>query len=730
MIDRLLGQGGMSNLYIATDLQQGNAVRVIKEMTARYADPNEQKMAENLFMREAQLLATLNHPHIPKVFDKFIFQGKYYLSMEYCQGDDLGKIISDKGTIEEKMAAAWGAQMATVLYYLHRQNPPIVFRDVKPSNIMIVNDQVKLIDFGIARHFTSAKKGDTMRIGSPGYAPPEQYSGQTDPRSDIYALGVTLHHAVTGFDPTISQTPFLIPPARSLNPKVSAEMEAVIARATQLDPDKRYDNCLDMKRELQVVMRNHGMIVGTSVPFSTLGQAPASAQPVPAVTSAPTPAVPSAAPVAPTTPAPGASPVPASGGPPASTPPPAATPTPAAAAAAVTPKGRRRRSKAPLVMALMAIGLGVGAAQAPPGWRNAAGEQFGKLLGQLQFLMPGSAPPLSEAERSLLMGGPIPAAVEELGRKVRDGKATPEEQLTYQNGLVYGSGRPIKRLAVIAPADQKVAATLAAWQRFNWNESTREGTLLVISLESVQTDWAGAVRRAAANQRFREGHGADALLVFPPDQRPNGWADWFEHSPPLYWVGHPQKSDPAGAKSLNLAEPNYGELLRQLELGDAIWLAKQPAAPGGFKQESFGGAESMAALLKQNPKSLLVVDADQLKTVANWPKFSGARLLTVVAPAALPEQPPGLPAGCKLYAITQACPYAADPTVAAFFQTPDLNAPMFDHLAWVGSSLLGETRQTGLSWHSDRNGELEPARYSLLEARNGQWAWLREGGGK
>jgi serine/threonine protein kinase len=723
VIDRLLGQGGMSNLYIATDLQQGNAVRVIKEMTARYADPNEQKQAENLFMREAQLLATLNHPHIPKVFDKFIFQGKYYLSMEYCPGDDLGKIIQDRGTIEEKWAAAWGAQMATVLYYLHRQNPPIVFRDVKPSNIMIVNEQVKLIDFGIARHFTSAKKGDTMRIGSPGYAPPEQYSGQTDPRSDIYALGVTLHHAVTGFDPTISQTPFLIQPARTLNPKISAEMEAVIVRATQLDPDKRYENCLDMKRDLQVVMRNHGMVVGTSVPFSSLNQ-PATPEPAAAPAVAGVPKLP---PTAAPTPAPaGASPLPTA----TAAPTPAPVPAPPPTTTAVTPPRRKKRSKGPLLLTLLAVGLGVGATQAPASWRSAAGEQFNKLLGQLQFLMPSSAPPLSDAERSLLMGGPVPAAVEELGKQVREGKATPEQQLTYQNGLVYGSGRPLKRLAVIAPADQKVAATLAAWQRSNWNESTREGTLLVISLENVESDWAGAVRRAGGGERFRDGRPAEAVLVFPPAQRPNGWSDWFDKSPPLYWVGSPQKGDPPGAKSLNLAEPNYSELFQQMGLSDAIWLAKQPAPPSGTRHEHFGGPETVGTLLKQHPKPLLVVDAEQMKGIENWPKINGARVLTVAPAGALAPQPPNLPAGYKFYALTQAGPFATDPTVAAFYQTPDLNAPMFDSLAWVGSALLGETRQTGLSWHSDRNGELEPARFSLLEARAGQWVWVREGGGK
>ena len=269
-IERMFGQGGMSNLYLARDLSQGGAIRVIKEMTARYNDPNEQKMAEELFKREAQLLATLSHPNIPKVFDQFTFGGLYYLSMEYVQGEDLGKILANRnGPLPEKDVANWGAQMATVLYYLHRQNPPIVFRDVKPSNMMISGSQVKLIDFGIARTFTSAKKGDTMRIGSPGYAPPEQYSGQTDPRSDIYALGVTLHHAVTGRDPTATQTPFLLPPARSLNPSVSPEMAAIIERATQLEPEKRYPSMIEMKRDLQVVLRNHGVNVGSaSVPLS------------------------------------------------------------------------------------------------------------------------------------------------------------------------------------------------------------------------------------------------------------------------------------------------------------------------------------------------------------------------------------------------------------------------------------------------------------------------------
>jgi serine/threonine protein kinase len=722
VIDRLLGQGGMSNLYIATDLTQGNAVRVIKEMTARYADPKEQQQAEDLFMREAQLLATLNHPHIPKVYDKFRFQGKYYLSMEYCPGDDLGKMIQDRGTIEEKMAASWGAQMATVLYYLHRQNPPIVFRDVKPSNIMIVNDQVKLIDFGIARLFTSAKKGDTMRIGSPGYAPPEQYSGQTDPRSDIYALGVTLHHAVTGYDPTISQTPFLIPPARSLNPKVSPEMEALIARATQLDPDKRYDNCLEMKRDLQVVMRNHGLMVGASVPFSAANQAQAQAQ-VQAQAQAPgaTPTATPAPTVPPATPSP---PTPS----PAPTPTPPTTPPTVAPASAAAPK---KRSLAPVALAALALGLGVGALKAPPAWRDAAGEQLNRLMAQMQWLLPTSAPPLPDAEKVLLEGGSVTAAAEALGQEVRQGKGTPEQVLTYQNALVYASGRPLQRLAVVAPAHLKVASTLAAWQRTHWNEANRDGKMLVISLENVDQDWAGAVRRSASTKLFREGQLADAVLIYPPLQRPSGWASWFDKSPPLYWVGPRQDSDPKLAQELPTLQPNYADWLEGMQLGDSVWLAKDPPPPSSIKGQEFPGPEGVARLLKQNPRPLLIVDPEQIKGLDGWPKVGGTRLLMIAGPGALPAEPPTVPSGYYLYAASQSTPFSADPTVARFFQMgSDRSAPLYDSLGWVGGKLLGESRQTGLTWHSDRNGDIEEARWNLLESRNGHWCWLREGGGK
>lgn len=246
----------MSNIYVCQDAHLGGKLWAVKEFTASYQDPNEQAVALKHFEQEAHLLAKLSHPNLPTVSDYFQFQGKYYLAMDYIEGDDLGRIMErHKGPFPEQQVAEWSVQTATVLYYLHCHKPePIIFRDVKPSNIIICRGTVKLIDFGIARHFNPSKKGDTMRIGSPGYAPPEQYSGQTDQRSDIYSLGVTMHQAITGRDPTQAQSPFGVPPAKSLNPNVSEAMNDIIARATKLLPEDRYQTMLEMKRDIRAIL--------------------------------------------------------------------------------------------------------------------------------------------------------------------------------------------------------------------------------------------------------------------------------------------------------------------------------------------------------------------------------------------------------------------------------------------------------------------------------------------
>ena len=249
----------MSNIYICQDTHLRGKTWAIKEFTARYDDPQEQQTALRYFEREARILSTLSHPNLPTVNDYFQYQGLYYFVMEYVQGEDLGKILErQKGPQEERTVAEWAVQVATVLYYLHCQKPdPIVFRDIKPSNIIINHGQVKLIDFGIARELTPDKKGDTMRIGSPGYAPPEQYNGQSDPRSDIYALGATMHQALTGIDPTLSTSPFVFKPVREANPKISEAMAKIVAKAIKVIPEERYQTMVEMKRELRALLQPH-----------------------------------------------------------------------------------------------------------------------------------------------------------------------------------------------------------------------------------------------------------------------------------------------------------------------------------------------------------------------------------------------------------------------------------------------------------------------------------------
>jgi|GEM_PF-1291094 len=255
-IVRQMARGGMSNIYLCEDQRLTGKKWVVKELDAQYQDPKERENAKTHFEREASLLANLEHRNLPKVIDYFNENGKNYLVMEFVDGEDLSRILSKSpGPLPEKQVADWGIQIATVLYFLHCRKPePIIFRDLKPSNIILSGNIVKLIDFGIARHFSPTKKGDTMRIGSPGYAPPEQYSGQTDPRSDIYSLGVTLYQLMTKFDPANTQTPFKFPPISSINPAASPRLIQIIEKMIQMEPEKRYQAAIEVKRDLQVMI--------------------------------------------------------------------------------------------------------------------------------------------------------------------------------------------------------------------------------------------------------------------------------------------------------------------------------------------------------------------------------------------------------------------------------------------------------------------------------------------
>ncbi len=249
----VLGMGGFSAVYQARDLRFPNVTKLsaVKEMVNHAPDPQLRAIALQNFEREANILATLNHPAIPKVYDYFSEENRAYLVMEFIDGRDLEAVISDgSGFLPQDQILAWALQLCDVLSFLHSHTPPIIFRDIKPSNIMLdKHGQMRLIDFGIAKNFQPGQKG-TM-IGTEGYSPPEQYRGIADQRTDIYALGATLHHLLTRQNPQV-EPPFSFHerPITGANPNVDPEFAHIVMRALEYDPDRRYASIDEMKRAL------------------------------------------------------------------------------------------------------------------------------------------------------------------------------------------------------------------------------------------------------------------------------------------------------------------------------------------------------------------------------------------------------------------------------------------------------------------------------------------------
>jgi serine/threonine-protein kinase len=249
-----VGQGGMGAVYKTADARIPNKLWAVKELSdAAMSNPEDKLQAAQAFAQEAQMLSRLNHANLPKVVDHLSENGKQYLVMDFVEGETLEDKCARRGEqpFSEAEVLHWARQLCEVLAYLHQQSPPIVFRDLKPGNIMI-DDQgrVKLIDFGIARLFKPGKATDTASFGTAGYAPPEQYGkSQTDARSDLYALGATMHQLLTGCDPAL--TPFQFAPVRGLNPAISPEMESVVMRAVERDPAKRWPDAEAMRQALE-----------------------------------------------------------------------------------------------------------------------------------------------------------------------------------------------------------------------------------------------------------------------------------------------------------------------------------------------------------------------------------------------------------------------------------------------------------------------------------------------
>src|SRR6266446_543648 len=287
VIKKMLGQGGMGSIALAGDTRLADKLVVIKELIANPDDPTED--VRN-FKYEVQTLAHLDHPLIPGVTDHFQEGSCYFLVQEYVEGENLeARMERIKRPMEEQDVLRYATEVLDILDYLEQQTPPIVHRDIKPANIIIgAKDQrAHLVDFGIARAYapSNARRKQTTALGTPGYAPPEQYQGNAEPRSDLYALAATLYHLVTNRDPA-DYPPFQFPPVRTLNPRLSLDIEAILTRALMLDVNQRYQTALEMKRDIDDVVFRYfdmpgsfstGSISGYTLPTpSSIRQIPAS----------------------------------------------------------------------------------------------------------------------------------------------------------------------------------------------------------------------------------------------------------------------------------------------------------------------------------------------------------------------------------------------------------------------------------------------------------------------
>jgi serine/threonine protein kinase len=266
---RVIGGGGMGAVYKSEDTKHAGAHVAVKEMRTdieaqsashppsdteeeRAREKEEKRQLLEAFRREALILSELNHHNLPRVTDFFTEGGRPYLVMELIPGESLEKKLDrlHGQPMDEEEALQYGIQVCEVLQFLHTQDPPIIFRDVKPANIMIMpNGQLKLIDFGIARTYKEGKRRDTMSMGTAAYAPFEQFGkGQTDARSDVYSLAATLYHLLTGRPPTPATTPTSL---RDFNPRLSHKTEQLIIRAMSRDMDVRPQTAVMLETELR-----------------------------------------------------------------------------------------------------------------------------------------------------------------------------------------------------------------------------------------------------------------------------------------------------------------------------------------------------------------------------------------------------------------------------------------------------------------------------------------------
>ena len=267
VVIRTLGRGGLSVVYEVRDLTLPQTL-ALKAFTPPRMGAEELAQVRAAFQREVEILSRLSHPRLPRVVDAFHWQGGDYMVMERIEGETLAsRITAACSPFDEATCHAWALQVLEVLEYLHGQSPPIIFRDIKPENLMIDPAVgIRFVDFGIARLFNPVKSQDTVFMGTPGFAAPEQFrQRQSDPRSDLYSLGATLHYLLTLRDPALS--PFAFEPVSMVNPSVSTLFEQVLQRALEIKPENRFQTASDMARVLRgevsiaEVTRSVGLVV-------------------------------------------------------------------------------------------------------------------------------------------------------------------------------------------------------------------------------------------------------------------------------------------------------------------------------------------------------------------------------------------------------------------------------------------------------------------------------------
>ena len=256
----VIGQGGMSTVYLARH-QRLNKEWAVKEISREYCENYE--MISRQLVLEADILKKLNHPGLPKIIDIIEKKDVIWMVMEFIEGKTLKEVLKERGRIQETEVLSWGKQLCEVLSYLHSRTPPIIYRDLKPDNIILKKTgRLVLIDFGTAREYCYEKNStDTTYLGTRGYAAPEQYGGmgQTDERTDIYCLGVTLYSMLTGYSP--EKPPYKIYHQQYWGENISCEIKEVILKCIQLEPDMRYQNCKELSYAFsQVDYKNHNFL--------------------------------------------------------------------------------------------------------------------------------------------------------------------------------------------------------------------------------------------------------------------------------------------------------------------------------------------------------------------------------------------------------------------------------------------------------------------------------------